>query len=127
MNHAELQNYLMKSPISGLINKITFERGVNGKIAATEIIFSDPKKAVEILQSSPQFINANYGFLHDAEIGENYDFRSYTAGTNRLGNKSLQINIGKLSGKARADLDRFNPAQDFGNLIGHLFEVLQII
>lgn len=123
---AELLDYIFRSEICGMIKRITLTNNF-GKVSASEIVFTDWRKAIQILSRSPQFINANLGYLHDAELGEPcFDFRSITNGNNCLGNLSLQINIGKTSGRARADLDKFNPVQDLSSFIGHIGEVLQI-
>jgi hypothetical protein len=50
------------------------------------------------------------------------DYRSYTQGDNRLGPKSLQIDIGRGTGRARADIDRTNPTQDVAGFTVHAAE-----
>ena len=127
---ALLKNYIMDSPAGRFIanpdKDIIFGVDDNGKVVA-EIIFSDSKAAADALNNAKdQFKNAKLGRKHKDELGEKrsknvYDFRSYTTGSNRLGDMSLQINIGKTSGRARADLDRFNPAQDLAGAFGHFF------
>ena len=98
----------------------------NGKTVAG-INFTDPKAAAKALKdANDQFKNAKLGRKHKKELGETktsnvHDFRSYTVGANRIENLSLQINIGKTTGLARADLDRFNPGQDVVGIFGHIF------
>ncbi|MFN0141771.1 MAG: RHS repeat domain-containing protein [Pyrinomonadaceae bacterium] len=129
---AVLKEYLRDSVVGPHINFDTLEFGVddNGKVVAT-FLFKDPEKAVAVLKAAKeQFKNAKLGRLHKNEVGEKrskdvYDFRSYTVGGSRLGDKSLQINIGRNTGLARADLDRFNPRQDLVGGFGHI--VLEII
>lgn len=116
----------MDSPAGRFVERIDFEVDDNGKVVAV-IVFSDPKAATEALrQAADQFKNGKLGSAHTKELGEKrakdvYDFRSYPRGRNRIGNFSLQINIGATTGRARADIDRFNPGQDLAGALGHTF------
>jgi hypothetical protein len=122
----QLSAYLAKSPIIDLIETCIFDKRPNGKTKCF-IKFTNPSLAVLMLRFSPYFLDAHLGYLHNQYVGSNYDFRSFTKGNFILGSQSLQINIGKESGLATADLDLFNPAQDLESLLGHTLEVLNII
>lgn len=123
-----MKETLRDSVVGQLIDfdTLTFDVDDNGKVVA-HFRFKDLDQAVELLkQAKDQFKNAGLGRYHVKELGEKskknvFDFRSYTVGSNRLSDRSLQINIGKTSGRVRADLDRFNPAQDVRGAFGHFF------
>ena len=122
---ASLRDYLTRSPIGSLIIKIKFGFDSDGKDVAYSITVTSVKFAVTALEAATeQFKNAGLGSEHVIEVGETsngnvFDFRSYTEGAKRLGEKSLQINIGKTTGRIRADLDYSNPAQDVAGAVTH--------
>jgi hypothetical protein len=118
-----LRRYIEKSSVGRFVTGYSFNLDSNGKVQVN-LTLNNPRGAIEALENDNRFINAGLGGLHAKELGEDgaknvADFRSYTVGDDRLGRKSLQIDIGRKRGKARADLDPTNPRQDVAGAFVH--------
>ena len=126
---SELTDYIDRSPIAPFVTNVTVGEDGNGKVTVS-LKLSNPNGAITALDGAKdQIQNSGTGGAHTKEVGETdkknvADFRSYTQGENRLGPKSLQIDIGRTTGRARADLDRTNPTQDVAGAAVHTAERL---
>jgi hypothetical protein len=106
------------------VTEYSFNLDRNGKVQVN-LGLSDYKTAIATLEKDKEhFLEAGLGFEHVGELGESVndnvaDFRSYTQGKDRLGPDSLQIDIGRTTGNARADIDETNFKQDVAGAVVH--------
>ena len=126
----EIKDYMARAGLTGLIDPLSIQRSREG-ITFTFINRAD---TLTFLNNSPSFRGPNIWPLNSQHTGQvsgsAQDFRSYTIGTEALGPKSLQVEVGpnaRTPGGGQnlatgyADLDRSNPAQDVVSLFKHMF------
>jgi hypothetical protein len=119
-----LRRYIEKSSVGRFVTEYSFNLDRNGKVQVN-LGLSDYKTAIATLEKDKEhFLEAGLGFEHVGELGESVndnvaDFRSYTQGKDRLGPDSLQIDIGRTTGNARADIDETNFKQDVAGAVVH--------
>lgn len=76
---------------------------------------------VDRLRKDPRFAKGGLHKLHP-EVGKRrIDFRAHTG---VLGKGSLQIVVGKDTGRVHCDVDRFSPYSDVAGFVGHAGEVI---
>jgi hypothetical protein len=115
---------------SEFVNRIILATDDNGKAELHFGPLKDREGAMSFLKNSPEFITGSFGGEHVRDTGETdaskvFDARSRTRGEHAVEAQSLQINIGKTTGIARSDRDRFNPYEFPRGFFGHVFlEVL---
>ena len=110
-----LLGYILKSGFYQFVDSITVYYDKDKKPNFSFGILRDPKSAMEMLSKSKLFKTGDLGGLHNTDTGEKDDKNIFDArsiqGEKGLGPHSLQINIGRTTGIARADIDKENPYQ----------------
>lgn len=76
-----------------------------------------------ILDNTAIFLSGAFGVLHKKDVGATSlrDVLDYRSITGTLGSRSLQLVVNRKDLSGYADTDRFNPYQDVGGFLGHIF------
>jgi len=123
-----LLGYVMKSGFYYYVDEIKESYDNEGTINFSFGRLRDRKGAIDFLEHSPVFLRGSFGRLHVEDVGEQsnkyvLDARSIQ-GRKGIGPLSLQINIGRTTGLARADLDKENPYQSPIKALKHGLRVI---